>query len=123
MTRQAARAVPILAVQVGGGAGRGRPAVRSSTSASAGSAAPIDHAAGHRADAAIPFLPWTVWCYLPFYAGIFILTLAGLRTRRLFDRTLVGVLAVMLVGATGHLLVGGRIPAPAGAARPTPTCR
>jgi membrane-associated phospholipid phosphatase len=63
-------------------------------------------------DAAIPFLPWTVWCYLPFYAGIFILTLAGLRTRRLFDRSLLGVLAVMLVGATGHLLVAAEYPRP-----------
>jgi membrane-associated phospholipid phosphatase len=63
-------------------------------------------------DAAIPFLPWTVWCYLPFYAGIFILTIAGLRTRRLFDRALVGVLAVMLVAATGHLLVAAEYPRP-----------
>jgi len=63
-------------------------------------------------DAAIPFLPWTVWCYLPFYAGIFVLAIAGLRTRRLFDRALAGVLAIMLVGATGHLLVAAEYPRP-----------
>jgi membrane-associated phospholipid phosphatase len=63
-------------------------------------------------DAAIPLMPWTVWCYLPFYAGIFIMAIAGLRTRRLFNRALVGVLAVMLVGATGHLLVAAEYPRP-----------
>jgi membrane-associated phospholipid phosphatase len=65
-----------------------------------------------RLDAAIPFLPWTVWCYLPFYAGIFLLTLAGLRSRRLFDRALVGVLGTMLVAATGHLLIDAEYPRP-----------
>jgi membrane-associated phospholipid phosphatase len=63
-------------------------------------------------DAAIPFLPWTVWCYLPFYAGIFILAMAGLSTRRLFNRALAGIGAIMMVGATGHLLVAAAYPRP-----------
>jgi len=64
-------------------------------------------------DRAIPFLPFTIWCYLPFYAGIFVMAIAGLRTRRLFDRALVGVVVTMMVGATGHLLVGAEYPRPA----------
>ena len=28
-------------------------------------------------DDAIPFLPWTAWCYLPFYAATFIMTIGG----------------------------------------------
>jgi membrane-associated phospholipid phosphatase len=65
---------------------------------------PLDHA--------IPFWPWTVWCYLPFYAGIFILGMAGFRSRRLFHRTLVGVMATVAVGALGHLLVAAEYPRP-----------
>ena len=63
-------------------------------------------------DAAIPFVPWTVWWYLPFYAGIFLMAIGGLRTPRLFNRTLIGVVVTMLVGAAGHVLVGAEYPRP-----------
>src|SRR5258706_16395083 len=48
-----------------------------------------------RLDDAIPFLPWTTWCYLPFYAGVFIIAIAGFRRRALFDRTARPVLPEM----------------------------
>jgi membrane-associated phospholipid phosphatase len=63
-------------------------------------------------DGAIPFVPWTVWWYLPFYAGIFVMAIAGFRTPRLFNRALVGVVVTMLVGAAGHLLIGAEYPRP-----------
>ena len=63
-------------------------------------------------DAAIPFVPWTVWWYLPFYAGVFLMALAGFRTPRLFFRALAGVVVTMLVGAAGHLLGGAEYPRP-----------
>jgi membrane-associated phospholipid phosphatase len=63
-------------------------------------------------DAAIPFWIWTVWLYLPFYAGIFALTITGLRQVRLFHRALKGFLITMLVGALGHLLIAAEYPRP-----------
>src|SRR5690349_1335372 len=39
-----------------------------------------------RLDDWIPFWPWTAWCYLPFYAGVFVLSIAGFRRRSLFQR-------------------------------------
>jgi len=63
-------------------------------------------------DDAIPFWPWTAWCYLPFYAGIFLLAIGGFRHKRLFDRSAAAVVVVMLIGATGHLFVGAEYPRP-----------
>jgi membrane-associated phospholipid phosphatase len=63
-------------------------------------------------DTSLPFWPWTVWCYLPFYAAIFVMAMVGFRSRRLFQRALVGVYATMLVGALGHLLVRAEYPRP-----------
>jgi membrane-associated phospholipid phosphatase len=63
-----------------------------------------------RLDDAIPFLPWTSWCYLPFYAAIFIMAIGGFRHRALFDRTARSVVAVMLVGALCHGLIGAEYP-------------
>jgi membrane-associated phospholipid phosphatase len=63
-------------------------------------------------DDAIPFWPWTSWCYLPFYAAIFLMAIAGFRRRRLFNLTLHSVLLVMFVGALGHLLIGAEYPRP-----------
>jgi membrane-associated phospholipid phosphatase len=57
-------------------------------------------------------LPWTSWCYLPFYAAIFIIAIAGFRHRALFNRALLAVLIVMTVGAMGHLFVGAEYPRP-----------
>jgi membrane-associated phospholipid phosphatase len=65
-----------------------------------------------RLDDAIPFWPWTAWCYLPFYAAIFVMAIAGSRRRTLFVRTALAVVGVMLVGATGHLFVGAEYPRP-----------
>src|SRR5215212_3470003 len=57
-----------------------------------------------RLDDAIPFLPWTSWCYLPFYAAIFIMAIGGFRRRRLFQRAALAVVCVMVIGAMCHLL-------------------
>ena len=65
-----------------------------------------------RLDDAIPFLPWTSWCYLPFYAAIFIMAIIGFRRRALFNRALLAVLIVMTVGAAGHVLIGAEYPRP-----------
>src|SRR5215471_249946 len=42
-------------------------------------------------DDAIPFWPWTAWCYLPFYAGVFIIAVAGIKRRALFNRAVIAV--------------------------------
>jgi membrane-associated phospholipid phosphatase len=63
-------------------------------------------------DDAIPFWPWTAWCYLPFYAGVFILAIAGLKRRALFNRAIVAVLIVMTLGALGHIFIGAEYPRP-----------
>jgi membrane-associated phospholipid phosphatase len=65
-----------------------------------------------RLDDAIPFWPWTAWCYLPFYAGVFILAIGGLKRRALFNRAIVAVLIVMALGALGHVFIGAEYPRP-----------
>lgn len=65
-----------------------------------------------RLDDAIPFWPWTAWCYLPFYAGTFLIAIGGFRHKRLFNRTALAVVGVMCVGALGHLFVGAEYPRP-----------
>jgi membrane-associated phospholipid phosphatase len=65
-----------------------------------------------RLDDAIPFWTWTAWCYLPFYAAIFIMAIAGFRRRLLFDRTAISVVLVMMTGALGHLFVAAEYPRP-----------
>jgi membrane-associated phospholipid phosphatase len=63
-------------------------------------------------DDAIPFWPWTAWCYLPFYAGVFILAIGGFKRRVLFDRTARSVVLVMIVGAICHLTIRAEYPRP-----------
>jgi membrane-associated phospholipid phosphatase len=63
-------------------------------------------------DDAIPFLAWTSWCYLPFYAATFIMAIAGFRHRALFNRTARSVLLVMFVGALCHSFIGAEYPRP-----------
>ena len=65
-----------------------------------------------RVDDLIPFLPWTAWCYLPFYAGVFIIAIAGFRRRALFDRTARSVGLVMLIGALCHVFIRAEYPRP-----------
>ncbi|HVY40304.1 MAG TPA: phosphatase PAP2 family protein [Polyangia bacterium] len=65
-----------------------------------------------RLDDAIPFWPWTAWCYLPFYAGTFLIAVGGFRRRVLFNRSAAAVILVMLIGALGHLFVGAEYPRP-----------
>jgi membrane-associated phospholipid phosphatase len=65
-----------------------------------------------RLDDAIPFWPWTSWCYLPFYAAIFIMSIIGFQRRVLFKRAILAVAIVMCVGALGHLFVGAEYPRP-----------
>jgi len=65
-----------------------------------------------RLDDAIPFWPWTSWCYLPFYAGVFLIAIAGIRRRVLFQRAVMAVFVVMSIGALGHILIGAEYPRP-----------
>lgn len=65
-----------------------------------------------RLDDAIPFIPATSWFYLPVYAGIFIIAIAGFRTRIHFDRALAGVGLILLAGLAGHRLVAAEYPRP-----------
>ena len=65
-----------------------------------------------RLDDAIPFWPWTSWCYLPFYAAIFIIAIIGFRHRALFNRAVLAVVLVMTLGAVGHVLIGAEYPRP-----------
>src|SRR3569832_1072734 len=58
-----------------------------------------------RLDDAIPFWPWTAWCYLPFSAAIFVIAIAGIRRKQLFNRAVLAVLIVMTLGAAGHIFV------------------
>jgi membrane-associated phospholipid phosphatase len=69
-------------------------------------------------DGQIPFLVWTVWLYLPFYAGIFALAITGIRRPALFHRALQGFLVTMLIGAIGHFAVAAEYPRPAVALPP-----
>jgi membrane-associated phospholipid phosphatase len=63
-------------------------------------------------DDAIPFWTWTSWCYLPFYAGVFILAIAGFRSRALFNRAVRSVFVVMVVGALCHVFIRAEYPRP-----------
>lgn len=63
-------------------------------------------------DDAIPFWPWTSWFYLPFYAAIFIICIVGFRSRHLYNRALLAVLIVAVVGATCHILIPATYPRP-----------
>jgi membrane-associated phospholipid phosphatase len=65
-----------------------------------------------RLDDAIPFWPWTAWCYLPFYAGVFLMAVAGIKRRALFNRAVLAVLVVMSIGAIGHVFIGAEYPRP-----------
>lgn len=65
-----------------------------------------------RFDDAIPFLPVTAWLYLPVYAAIFIIALAGFRSRCNFNRALRAFAFIMVVGLLGHLLIGAVYPRP-----------
>jgi membrane-associated phospholipid phosphatase len=69
-------------------------------------------------DGQIPFLIWTVWLYLPFYAGIFALAITGIRRPALFHRGVQGFLITMLIGAIGHFAVAAEYPRPAVALPP-----
>ena len=65
-----------------------------------------------RLDDAIPFWPWTSWFYLPVYAAIFVMAIAGFRRRAMFNRALKAVALVMFVGALGHVFVRAEYPRP-----------
>ncbi len=65
-----------------------------------------------RLDDAIPFIPATAWLYLPFYAAIFIIAIAGFRTSAHFNRGLVGVGTILLVGLACHRLIPATYPRP-----------
>ena len=65
-----------------------------------------------RLDDAIPFWPWTAWCYLPFYAGVFLISIAGIKRRSLFKRAVAAVFIVMSIGALGHIFIGAAYPRP-----------
>src|SRR5262245_56393987 len=63
-------------------------------------------------DDAIPFLPWTSFCYLPFYLGVFVLALFAIRTRAVFHRALVALGLVGIVALACHALIPATYPRP-----------
>jgi membrane-associated phospholipid phosphatase len=63
-------------------------------------------------DRAIPFWPWTVWFYMPFYVGTFVVCVAGMRSFRLVNRVLVAFAVTMVVSAAAHLLIPAEYPRP-----------
>jgi membrane-associated phospholipid phosphatase len=65
-----------------------------------------------RLDDAIPFLPATAWLYLPFYGAIFLIAIAGLRTRAHFNRGLRGVGIILAVGLICHRFIPAAYPRP-----------
>ena len=65
-----------------------------------------------RLDDAIPFWPWTAWCYLPFYAGVFLIAVAGIKRRAVFNGAAQAVLVVMALGAIGHVFISAEYPRP-----------
>jgi len=65
-----------------------------------------------RLDDAIPFLPATAWLYLPFYAAIFAIALAGFQTRAYFNRALLGFGLILAVGLLCHRFIPAVYPRP-----------
>jgi len=65
-----------------------------------------------RLDDAIPFLPATAWLYLPFYAAIFAIALAGFQTRAYFNRALLGFAIILTVGLFCHRFITAVYPRP-----------
>lgn len=65
-----------------------------------------------RLDDAIPFLPASAWLYLPIYGAIFLISMASFRTRAHFNRGLVGVGAILLVGLVCHRFIPAEYPRP-----------
>lgn len=63
-------------------------------------------------DDAIPFLPATAWLYLPFYAAIFAIALAGFRTRAYFNRALLGFGIILGIGLVCHRFIPAVYPRP-----------
>jgi membrane-associated phospholipid phosphatase len=63
-------------------------------------------------DDAIPFWPWTSWCYLPFYGSIFLMAIGGFRHRALFNRTARSILLLLFVGALCHTFIAAEYPRP-----------
>jgi membrane-associated phospholipid phosphatase len=63
-------------------------------------------------DRAIPLIPVSTWFYEPLYIGIFVVAVFAFRTRRMFHRAFVCVLANMLVAAIGHYFVRAEYPRP-----------
>ena len=65
-----------------------------------------------RLDDAIPFLPETAWLYLPFYAAIFAIALAGFQTRAHFNRALLSFGIILGVGLVCHRFIPAGYPRP-----------
>src|SRR3954469_25625947 len=65
-----------------------------------------------RLDDAIPFWTWTAWCYLPLYGSVFVMSVAGFRSRALFDRTARSMLIIMFIGALCHIFIRAEYPRP-----------
>jgi hypothetical protein len=63
-------------------------------------------------DRLIPLLPWTAWFYEPFYAAIFIIGVLSFRSRFLYNRTLICVVANIVLAALGHAFVRAEYPRP-----------
>jgi membrane-associated phospholipid phosphatase len=63
-------------------------------------------------DRAIPLIPFSTWFYEPLYLGVFVVTIFGFRSRAMFHRAVVCVLANMAIAAVGHYFVRAEYPRP-----------
>jgi membrane-associated phospholipid phosphatase len=63
-------------------------------------------------DRAIPLVPMSSWFYLPVYIGIFVVAIFAFRTKRMFHRAGVCVMANIVVAAIGHYFVRAEYPRP-----------
>jgi hypothetical protein len=64
------------------------------------------------ADRAIPFLPWTVWIYLPFFAFVFHVGVWSISSRAVFIRTGASLLLAFAIGIMWFLAVPAAYPRP-----------
>ncbi|MBI3073037.1 MAG: phosphatase PAP2 family protein [Deltaproteobacteria bacterium] len=60
----------------------------------------------------VPFWPWTVWCYLPFYVLIFHVSTFSIRKREIYFRTLGSIAIGMVICCAFFLSVPSSYPRP-----------
>jgi membrane-associated phospholipid phosphatase len=63
-------------------------------------------------DSWVPFWPWTVWCYLPFYVLVFHVATFTIRKREHYYRTIGGIALAMVICCAFFLSVPSSYPRP-----------